>query len=207
MINVALVGIGNCASTLVQGIHYYKRRKELHPIGLMHKTFGQYTINDIKFVAAFDEVYQNVSQKLSLDEIAAIIDPLRTMALITMVGITPALKNHGYRSRLLSKRFVMRTANTPINDKEIVQKSYLWWKEQGVIPEFSLETVQDIISKENSRNSNDLLRKKLQEKLNIKTKLDINEEPEVFITKIQRSVPKNQRQTLIEFIQQGGQYE
>lgn len=65
MINVALVGIGNCASTLVQGIHYYKNRKEIEPVGLMHKVFGKYTIGDIKFVAAFDIDSRKVGKDLS----------------------------------------------------------------------------------------------------------------------------------------------
>jgi len=65
MINVALVGIGNCASTLVQGIYFYKKKKELEPIGLMHKLFGKYTIGDIKFVAAFDVDARKVGKDLS----------------------------------------------------------------------------------------------------------------------------------------------
>lgn len=51
MIKVALVGLGNCASTLVQGIYYYSNRTEDNPIGLMHKSFGGYQIQDIQFVA------------------------------------------------------------------------------------------------------------------------------------------------------------
>ena len=65
MIKVALVGIGNCASTLVQGIHYYANRTEENPIGLMHKDFGGYKIQDIKFVAAFDVDSRKVGKDLS----------------------------------------------------------------------------------------------------------------------------------------------
>ena len=54
-INVAIIGVGNCASSLVQGIEYYKNAKnnEIIP-GLMHPTLGDYHISDINFVAAFD---------------------------------------------------------------------------------------------------------------------------------------------------------
>lgn len=54
-IRVAIVGVGNCASSLVQGIHYYRnvRDDEFVP-GVMHVTFGGYHINDIEVVAAFD---------------------------------------------------------------------------------------------------------------------------------------------------------
>jgi myo-inositol-1-phosphate synthase len=54
-IKVAIVGVGNCASSLVQGIHYYKdaRDDEFVP-GVMHVNFGGYYIRDIEVVAAFD---------------------------------------------------------------------------------------------------------------------------------------------------------
>jgi len=54
-INVAIIGVGNCASSLVQGVHYYKAAKEDDFIpGLMHVNLGGYHISDINFVAAFD---------------------------------------------------------------------------------------------------------------------------------------------------------
>ncbi|MDP2952209.1 MAG: inositol-3-phosphate synthase [Chloroflexota bacterium] len=54
-INVAIIGVGNCASSLVQGVHYYRNtRNEDSVPGLMHVTLGGYHISDIQFVAAFD---------------------------------------------------------------------------------------------------------------------------------------------------------
>jgi len=54
-INVAIIGVGNCASSLVQGVHYYKKAKESELVpGLMHVNLGGYRISDINFVAAFD---------------------------------------------------------------------------------------------------------------------------------------------------------
>jgi len=54
-INVAVIGVGNCASSLVQGVHYYKDAKEDAFVpGLMHVNLGGYHITDINFVAAFD---------------------------------------------------------------------------------------------------------------------------------------------------------
>ena len=54
-IRVAIVGVGNCASSLVQGIEYYKDAKEGDFVpGVMHTNFGGYHIRDIKVVAAFD---------------------------------------------------------------------------------------------------------------------------------------------------------
>jgi len=54
-INVAVIGVGNCCSSLVQGIHYYKKAKDVEFVpGLMHVNLGGYHISDINFVAAFD---------------------------------------------------------------------------------------------------------------------------------------------------------
>lgn len=53
-IKIAVVGIGNCASSLLQGIHYYKNRVPEDAVGLMHWDIGGYTPSDIEVVAAFD---------------------------------------------------------------------------------------------------------------------------------------------------------
>ena len=54
-INVAIIGVGNCASSLVQGVYYYRNVVEGESVpGLMHVNIGSYHIGDINFVAAFD---------------------------------------------------------------------------------------------------------------------------------------------------------
>ncbi len=54
-VRVAIVGVGNCAASLVQGVHYYRDADPASRIpGLMHVTFGPYHISDVEFVAAFD---------------------------------------------------------------------------------------------------------------------------------------------------------
>jgi myo-inositol-1-phosphate synthase len=54
-VNVAIIGVGNCASSLVQGVHYYRKAKKSEFVpGLMHVNLGGYHISDINFVAAFD---------------------------------------------------------------------------------------------------------------------------------------------------------
>jgi myo-inositol-1-phosphate synthase len=65
-INVAIIGAGNCASSLVQGVHYYRKAKESEFVpGLMHVNLGGYHINDIKFVAAFDIDINKVGKDLA----------------------------------------------------------------------------------------------------------------------------------------------
>lgn len=54
-VRVAIVGVGNCASSLVQGVHFYRRAKDDEFVpGLMHVTLGKYHVSDIEFSAAFD---------------------------------------------------------------------------------------------------------------------------------------------------------
>ncbi|MGB8707988.1 MAG: inositol-3-phosphate synthase [Dehalococcoidia bacterium] len=65
-INVAIIGVGNCASSLVQGIHYYRKVKEGESVpGLMHINLGGYHINHINFVAAFDIDKNKVGKDLA----------------------------------------------------------------------------------------------------------------------------------------------
>jgi len=65
-IRVALVGVGNCASALVQGVEFYKNAKEDDFVpGLMHVSLGGYHVRDIDFVAAFDVTDAKVGQCLS----------------------------------------------------------------------------------------------------------------------------------------------
>ena len=65
-VRVAIVGVGNCASSLVQGVHYYRDAKVGDPIpGLMHVDLGGYHIRDVVFTAAFDVVKGKVGVDLS----------------------------------------------------------------------------------------------------------------------------------------------
>lgn len=65
-IRVAIVGVGNCASSLVQGVEYYKDADPDGFVpGLMHVQFGPYHVRDVKFVAAFDVDAKKVGTDLS----------------------------------------------------------------------------------------------------------------------------------------------
>ena len=65
-IRVAIVGVGNCASSLIQGRTYYADAKEGDLIpGLMHVNLGGYHVRDVEFVAAFDVDREKVGKDLS----------------------------------------------------------------------------------------------------------------------------------------------
>src|SRR5438874_11498504 len=65
-VRVAIVGAGNCASSFVQGVQYYRDAspKDFVP-GLMHVSLGGYHVSDIEFVAAFDIDKNKVGKDLS----------------------------------------------------------------------------------------------------------------------------------------------
>jgi myo-inositol-1-phosphate synthase len=65
-VRVAIVGVGNCAASLVQGVEYYKNADPSQRVpGLMHVQFGDYHVRDVEFVAAFDVDAKKVGQDLS----------------------------------------------------------------------------------------------------------------------------------------------
>ena len=65
-VRVAIIGVGNCASSLVQGVEFYKNAPEDEPVpGLMHVNLGGYHVRDIEFTAAFDIDRNKVGRDLS----------------------------------------------------------------------------------------------------------------------------------------------
>ena len=83
-IKVAIAGIGNCCSSLIQGLYYYKDVDSNDRIvpGLMHNVLGGYKISDIKVVAAFDidpakHSKNNGTPILPIEELKEFVKPLR----------------------------------------------------------------------------------------------------------------------------------
>src|ERR1700722_6520490 len=65
-VRVAIVGVGNCASSLVQGVEYYKDADPASRVpGLMHAQFGPYPVRDVEFVAAFDVDAKKVGRDIA----------------------------------------------------------------------------------------------------------------------------------------------
>ncbi len=65
-VRVAIVGVGNCANSFIQGVHYYKDADPSEEVpGLMHVDLGGYHVRDVEFVAAFDIDSEKVGKDLS----------------------------------------------------------------------------------------------------------------------------------------------
>ncbi len=86
-IRVALVGIGNCASSLVQGVEFYRHATGTRAIpGIMHLDLGGYHVGDIDFVAAFDVAKGKVGRDLS-EAIAAPPNNTERFAAVRPTGV------------------------------------------------------------------------------------------------------------------------
>jgi myo-inositol-1-phosphate synthase len=87
-VRVAIVGVGNCASSLIQGVEFYKNAKDEERVpGLMHVNLGGYHIRDIEFVAAFDVVEGKVGIDLS-EAIYAFPNNTYKFADVPKMGVT-----------------------------------------------------------------------------------------------------------------------
>jgi myo-inositol-1-phosphate synthase len=65
-VRVGIIGIGNCCSSLVQGVHYYRNAKPGESIpGIMHVNLGGYSIKDVEFTVAIDIDKNKVGKDLS----------------------------------------------------------------------------------------------------------------------------------------------
>ncbi len=87
-IRVALVGVGNCAASLVQGVEYYRDAPDDQDVpGLMHVRFGDYHVSDISFAAAFDVDARKVGADLA-EAIGASQNNTITLCDVPETGVT-----------------------------------------------------------------------------------------------------------------------
>src|SRR3954468_8404105 len=87
-VRVAIIGVGNCASSLVQGVHYYRDAKPGDDIpGIMHVDIGGYHLRDLEFVAAFDIDKNKVGKDLA-DAIYAKPNNTYRFADVPKTGVT-----------------------------------------------------------------------------------------------------------------------
>ncbi len=122
-IKVAIVGVGNCASALVQGVHYYRDAKRDEPIpGILHTDFGGYDIRDIKIVAAFDIDPRKIGKDMAE---AIYSEPNNTLvfAKVPKIGVEVMRGNVLDGLGKFVKPIVKVDPNdTPVNVKEVLRK-------------------------------------------------------------------------------------
>ena len=129
-IRVAIAGVGNCASALIQGVQYYIENPE-DEIGLMYKDIGGYTANDIEFVVGFDIDARKVGQRLNKaiyakpncnmqvfapgHDMSCIVSGAKVFRSPTLDGIADHMKHYDENIT-----FVEDTQHTPITADEYI---------------------------------------------------------------------------------------
>jgi myo-inositol-1-phosphate synthase len=116
-VRVAIVGVGNCASSLIQGVEYYRNAdpKDRVP-GLMHVTFGDYHVSDVEFVAAFDVDAKKVGRDLA----EAIVASENNTIKITDVPPTGITVQRGPTYDGLGKFYRMTVEESDETDVDVV---------------------------------------------------------------------------------------
>jgi myo-inositol-1-phosphate synthase len=122
-VRVAIVGVGNCAASLVQGVEYYKDADpEARVPGLMHVQFGPYHVRDIEFVAAFDVDAKKVGQDLS----DAIVASENNTIKITDVPPTGLTVQRGHTLDGLGKYYretITESDDDPVDVVQVLKES------------------------------------------------------------------------------------
>jgi myo-inositol-1-phosphate synthase len=124
-IRIAIVGVGNCASSLLQGLHYYGKSNGGSPIGLMHWDLGGYTPNDIEPVCAFDIDARKVGRDVSEAIYAApnctraLVDGMPASGVTVMMGrvldgVSPHMEAYDE-----SRRFVPSGSREPSKEEVV----------------------------------------------------------------------------------------
>jgi myo-inositol-1-phosphate synthase len=117
-VRVAIVGVGNCASSLVQGVQYYQGADPDATVpGLMHVQFGDYHVSDVEFVAAFDVD----AKKVGLDLAEAIGASENNTIKIADVPATGVLVQRGPTMDGLGKYYAMTIEESDAEPVDVVQ--------------------------------------------------------------------------------------
>ncbi|GAA4875959.1 inositol-3-phosphate synthase [Serinicoccus chungangensis] len=117
-VRVAIVGVGNCASSLVQGVEYYRDADPSASVpGLMHVTFGDYHVGDLQFVAAFDVDSAKVGQDLA-KAIQAGENNTISIAQVPDTGVTV---QRGPTLDGLGKYYALTVEESPVEPVDVVQ--------------------------------------------------------------------------------------
>ncbi|HEX6403537.1 MAG TPA: inositol-3-phosphate synthase [Pseudonocardiaceae bacterium] len=122
-IRVAIVGVGNCAASLVQGVHYYRHADPTTRVpGLMHVKFGDYHVGDLQFVAAFDVDAKKVGRELAEAIIASENNTIRICD-VPPLGITvqrgPTMDGLGEYYR----EVITESEEKPVDVVEVLRES------------------------------------------------------------------------------------
>jgi hypothetical protein len=141
---------------------------------------------DQPYFIDFEEFYHSDNK----DNVAKIIDPIRTATLMIMQGVVPSHKDPGFRLRQLIKRFVERNTETSFSEDRLLDLSYDFWIRNSVEGIVDKIGVRESLKKEMMRAQNVYIVGHIERDMNKKIKVDVNLSTDEFIKRIYSSSPE-----------------
>jgi len=138
---------------------------------------------DQPYFIGFEEFYRSDNK----DDVARIIDPVRTATLMLMQGVVPSHKDPGFRLRQLIKRFVERNAETSFSEDRLSDLSYDFWLGNNVEGIVGKDEVRALLKKEMIRAQNIYIVSRVERDTGKKIKVDVNLSTDEFIKRISPS--------------------
>lgn len=141
---------------------------------------------DQPYFIDFEEFYHPDNK----DDIARIIDPVRTAALMFMQGVVPSHKDPGFRLRQLIKRFVERNTKASFSEDKLLDLSYDFWLGNNVEGIVDKVEVRELLRKEMTRAQNVYIVSCVERDTGKELKVDVNLSTDEFIKRIYSSSPE-----------------
>lgn len=143
---------------------------------------------DADYLPEFSEIYSKYKE-IDKNKLSSIFDAVRSMVLIAGDGVVPSGKDHGYRLRQFSKRFIDRNKALGLDIEKMVHLSFDEWNKWGNKASITKENVVKVIKTENDRNFNSLFLVKLKESKGKDIYIEINQSMEEFLAQMEFSIP------------------
>ncbi|MCK9576389.1 MAG: hypothetical protein M0R51_10750 [Clostridia bacterium] len=141
---------------------------------------------DQPYFIDFEEFYHSDNK----DDVARIIDPVRTATLMLMQGVVPSHKDPGFRLRQLIKRFVERNAEASFSEDRLLNLSYDFWLRNNVEGIVDKVGARELLKKEMIRAQNVHIVNRVERDTGKKIKVDVNLGTDEFIKRIYSSSPE-----------------
>lgn len=139
------------------------------------------------YFVGFEEFYKSENN----DEIAMVVDPIRTATLMLMQGVIPSHKDPGFRLRQLIKRFFERNNQFSFSEKRLLELSYDFWVENHVQGIKDKKEILDLVKKEMMRAQNVYIVGRVEKDVGKKIKVDVNLSTDEFLKRIYSSSPED----------------
>ncbi|MDD3687660.1 MAG: hypothetical protein PHE56_12960 [Bacteroidales bacterium] len=142
---------------------------------------------DQPYFIGFEEFFHNHDR----DNVARIVDPIRTATLMIMQGVVPSHKDPGFRLRQLIKRFAERNAETSFPENKLLDLSYDFWSNNNVDSVVSKDTARDLLRKELMRGHNLKIAEYVERSTGKQIRVDVNLDTDEYLKRIHTSPHKD----------------